>query len=249
MTKKSNKATAYHSCGIWTQASFINHSCTSNARRSFIGDMMIVRATRDLEPGTEVTFWYQIPEGDPKEMQEKLRNWQFTCTCAICDSEKATGAVVFAERAKLMKELKQSFGHAPPHTAKLGKVVRLLEGLKNTYSRPMNEVPRLMLWDPQALLMRIYMGEGNVQKALQSFGEVLTLLGFIVTGADSTSVPFRILKWGLLVDYLIELFLQARSIFEAIEARNDSKTAESYARLAYKMVVGEDSSFESMYSG
>ncbi|KAF1350508.1 hypothetical protein EJ07DRAFT_159641 [Lizonia empirigonia] len=249
ITDKSNKATAYHSCGIWTQASFINHSCTSNARRSFIGDMMIVRATQDLEPGTEITFWYQIPEGDPKKMQEKLRNWQFTCTCAICDNDKATGAAVFAERAKLMKELKRSFGQAPPHTAKLGKVVRLLENLKNTYSRPMDEVPRLMLWDPQALLMRIYMSEGNVLKVLESFQQVLTLLGFIVTGADSTSVPFRIVKWGLLVDYLIEVFLQARSTFETIGAKNDSKTAELYARVAYKMVVGEDTSFESTYSG
>jgi hypothetical protein len=248
-TDKSNEATAYHSCGIWTQASFINHSCTSNARRSFIGDMMIVRATRDLEPGTEITFWYQIPEGDPKKLQEKLSNWQFTCTCAICDNDKETGAAVFAERAKLMKELKRAFGQAPPHTAKLSKVVRLLESLKNTYSRPMDEVPRLMLWDPQALLMRIYMSEGNVQKVLESFQQVLTLLGFIVTGADSTSVPFRIVKWGLLVDYLIEVFLQARGTFETIGAKNDSKTAELYARVAFKMVVGEDTSFDSTYSG
>lgn len=247
-TDTSNKPTAYDSCGIWTQASFINHSCVSNARRSFIGDMMIVRATQDLQPGTEITFCYQVPEGDPRKMKKSLQNWQFTCTCAICENDKTTGAVVFAERAKLMKELKRAFGQAPPQTAKLGKVVRLLESLNNTYSRPMDEVPRLLLWDSQALLMRIYMSERNVQKVLESFHQLLTLLGFIVTGADSTSVPFRIVKWGLLVDHLIEVFLQARSTFETIGAKDDSKTAELYARVAYKMVVGEDASFESTYS-
>lgn len=145
INEKPSKTTAYHSCGIWTQASFINHSCTSNARRSFIGDMMIVRATRDLDPSTEITFWHQKPEGDPKKMREKLKNWQFSCTCAICNNDKATGAAVFAERVKLMKELKRAFGQAPPHTAKLSEVVRLLESLKNTYSRPTDDVPRLML--------------------------------------------------------------------------------------------------------
>lgn len=45
----------FHSCGIWLKASYTNHSCCSNARRAFIGDMMIVRAAQDLEPNTEIT--------------------------------------------------------------------------------------------------------------------------------------------------------------------------------------------------
>ncbi|PGH18369.1 hypothetical protein AJ79_00435 [Helicocarpus griseus UAMH5409] len=47
----------FHSCGIWPIASYINHSCNSNARGAFIGDMMIVRATRDIAANTEITFW------------------------------------------------------------------------------------------------------------------------------------------------------------------------------------------------
>ncbi|KFY88611.1 hypothetical protein V500_06244 [Pseudogymnoascus sp. VKM F-4518 (FW-2643)] len=58
---KDEPESAFHSTGIWIQASYINHSCTSNARRSFIGDMMIVRATRDLKKGTELSFWYHCP--------------------------------------------------------------------------------------------------------------------------------------------------------------------------------------------
>lgn len=57
------KNRAFHSSGIWPQASYINHSCLSNARRSFVGDMMIVRASRNLPPDTELTWWYQRPPG------------------------------------------------------------------------------------------------------------------------------------------------------------------------------------------
>lgn len=45
---KNPPCSAFHSCGTWIQASYINHSSTSNVRRSFIGDMMIVRAICDL---------------------------------------------------------------------------------------------------------------------------------------------------------------------------------------------------------
>jgi len=42
--------------GIWIISSYINHSCISNCRRSFIGDMQIIRATQDLHADTELVF-------------------------------------------------------------------------------------------------------------------------------------------------------------------------------------------------
>ncbi|KZM21802.1 uncharacterized protein EKO05_0001775 [Ascochyta rabiei] len=243
---QSKQETAYHSCGIWIQASYINHGCTSNVRRSFIGDMMIVRATRDLEPGDEITFWYHAPNGKAKELQEKLQNWQFACTCAICEDDRVTTAATTAKRNKLLEELKLVLRRASQHQTKLGKAKDLLQALKNTYTRPTDEVPRLLLWDPQALLTRIYLAQGKWEKALESFMEVLSLLGFVVSGADCTPEPFKILKWGLLVDHLIEAFMEAQGAFKAIGLWNDSKTAEGYAKIAYKIVVGEDTSFESI---
>ncbi|KAK0506844.1 hypothetical protein JMJ35_010733 [Cladonia borealis] len=47
----------HHTCGIFIKASYINHSCYSNARRSFIGDIQIVRATRNIPAGSEIVFW------------------------------------------------------------------------------------------------------------------------------------------------------------------------------------------------
>ena len=97
--KKSTEEKAHHSVGIWTHASYINHSCNSNARRAFIGNMMIVRASRDIEAGTEVTFWYCIPDGiNTKDMQDKLKHWSFSCGCDICLDIRATDGVITAKR-------------------------------------------------------------------------------------------------------------------------------------------------------
>ncbi|KAL4861267.1 hypothetical protein BDV12DRAFT_204185 [Aspergillus spectabilis] len=61
----------FHSCGVWPLASYINHSCDSNAQRSFNGDMMIVRATRDITRDSEITFWYKSPWGDEVEFETR----------------------------------------------------------------------------------------------------------------------------------------------------------------------------------
>lgn len=62
----TNTSREFHTCGIWTLASYTNHSCYSNASRSFIGDMMVVRASQDLAPNTELTFWYHPPFDNSK---------------------------------------------------------------------------------------------------------------------------------------------------------------------------------------
>lgn len=43
------------STGVWIHASYANHSCIGNVSRAFIGDMMIVRASRDIRKG-DVSF-------------------------------------------------------------------------------------------------------------------------------------------------------------------------------------------------
>jgi hypothetical protein len=249
IANKPKEEKTYHSCGIWTQASYINHSCTSNAHRSFIGDMMIVRAARDMEPDTEITFWYQIPTShDVKKMQDKLRSgWGFTCTCAICQDEKQTTASVRAERRKLLDKVKKLCQVAAEQNIQVGKVERLLKALHETYARPADQVPRLLLWDPQLLVTRLYMAKGNIKSALASTNQVLVSLGFVVSGADDTSADFEVVKWGLAVDHLVEAFLHARDAYVAMEAWENAKKAEEYARTAYKVLVGEDESFGSTY--
>jgi hypothetical protein len=244
-TNKTTEEKAHHSCGIWTQASYINHSCASTARRAFIGNMMIVRASRDLEPGTEITFWYHSPVGNSAtDLQEKLKHWGFVCGCPICLDARATSAAVVTKRRKLLEDLKRVFNSSALHRVQMEKIERLLDALNQTYTRPVEEVPRLLLWEPQLALARIYAAQNNAGKTLESAWKVLTSLGFVVVGADSLRTRLAVVKWGLLVNYLVETFLHARSAFAAMGAMEDSRRAEEYARTAYKIIVGEDESFD-----
>ncbi len=248
LANNTTEQTAHHSCGIWVHASYINHSCTSNARRAFIGNMMIVRASRDMEAGTEITFWYHNPHGiSGKNSHEKFKQWGFVCGCAICLDARATDAVVLRKRRKLMEDLKRVFNSSALRRVEMEKIERLLDTLKQTYMQPVQDVPRLLLGDPQLALTRIYVAQKKAAKSMESAVNVLTSLGFVVVGADSSHTRFAIVKWGLLVDHLVETFLHIRTAFTTMGAREDSGRAEEYARTTYKTIIGEDVSFKATY--
>lgn len=246
---RKRKKSEFHSCGIWTKASYINHSCISNVRRSFIGDMMIIRAAKDLEAGTELEFPYESPD-DATNMDKKLKNWGFACECTRCKDIRSTKASVFVRRRNLQQQLKElcdSFTNAydiPPK-----KMEKLLKALNETYTVSAEDVPRLSLWDPQLLLCRIYMARENFAKGLKSVSDVLTSLGFTFAGLDSTSRDFELMKWGQLVDHLVEVFLHARTGFARLGLEKKSQQAERHARIAYLVLVGENASFDQTHPG
>ncbi|KAI7356431.1 hypothetical protein KC354_g10429 [Hortaea werneckii] len=59
---KKHQAAGNPSTGIWITASFMNHACDGNAARAFLGDMMLVRATKDIAKGQEILIPYLEPE-------------------------------------------------------------------------------------------------------------------------------------------------------------------------------------------
>lgn len=234
----------HHSCGIWVHASYINHSCTSNARPSFIYDMMIVRASCNMEAGTEITVWYHNPGiSGAEDSHEKHKPWGFTCGCAICIDSRSTDAVVRRKRQKLLNDLKGVLSYP----IDIKKFERLIEATNKTYTQPAKNVPRLLIWEPQFCVVRLYMMQRNGRKTLESAVKVHTLLGFVVVGADSSKTRFAITKWGFLVEHLTENFFHIRNAFMAMGARQDSLRAEGYAKTTYKILVGEDASFDTTY--
>jgi hypothetical protein len=244
--KFSKKDANFHSCGIWIKASYINHSCLGNVRRSFIGDMMIVRAAKDLDAGTELTFPYEAPEGIyTSKAEQKFKNWGFVCRCALCEDTKTTRPSEVTKRKSLLEQLDRLCKSNAHNIAT--KFERLLKALNETYMRPAEEVPRLLLWDPQLLLTRIHMKQPDLTKGLESVGKTLSILGFVVTGLDRTPAALVVTTWGHIVDHLVEVFLHARSAFEQLGLWEKSKQAERYARVAYRVVVGEDASFDRTY--
>jgi hypothetical protein len=238
----------FHSCGIWPMASYINHSCYSNARRAFIGDMMMIRATRDLTANTEITFWYQMPvENEYDERQKKFRQWNFKCDCIMCLDDQITEKSVWAKRMGLRADLLKRF-----LSGKRGdgaKIETIIATMASLYNRPASEVPRLGMWDPQLTLAKMYTQQGQPVKAIDSALGVLTSLGYVVDGGKlprDSRTPLMVKQWGLILDRLIECWMLLASAYHLLAPDLEAQ-AEEYARISYKICTGEDETFDETY--
>ncbi|CZT07041.1 related to TPR domain protein [Rhynchosporium agropyri] len=205
----------FHSCSIWPVASYVNHSCNSNARRAFIGDIMIVRATRDLAPDEEIDFWYQVllaEENDDR--QKKLKHWGFRCDCTMCQADQTTNRKILNSRRQQRAEVLRHF--------KMGRKANL----------PKIKMPRLHIWDLYLRLGQIYMHRQDPTKAVNSALQSLSSLGYVIEGGNLPRTPEC---WGLLCGayHLVAPDLAAQSV--------------KYAKLSYRICVGEDETFEETY--
>ena len=247
-TEKRKKTDIFHTSGLFISASYINHSCDSNARRSFIGDMQIVRASRNIPADTEITFWYHVPGRylSYKETQENFKNWDFTCTCSICEQLKNTPKKTLLNRKGLTQDLLQAFDARP--IPDLAKAERLLTAIGKTYSVPASTVPRLTLWDPYLLVTRCYSYQKNYPKTIETAWKVFESLGYVIKREDSTSLTsaFEIQVWGLMHDPLVETWVHLWIAYAKCALELCSKV-EEYAKIAYKICVGEDETFDERY--
>lgn len=244
--KKTNKQ--FHSCGVWSMASYINHSCLSNARRSFIGDMMIVRASRDLPPNTEITFWYKSPMSrDPKEIPVNLKHWGFKCDCILCQEVRGASSSVLSNRNRILADLQRLFKTSKKN---LRKIEDRISNLAGTYSPPASEVPRLTLDSPCLSLAAIYASSRKLEKSVEFALKTLESLGFVVEGGNLPHVsnaPLIVKKWGLMNDGVVGCWMILCLAYRDL-APTLASQAEGYARVSYKICVGEDDTFDKTYS-
>ncbi|KAL4896468.1 hypothetical protein BDV59DRAFT_107183 [Aspergillus ambiguus] len=244
--KKANEQ--FNSCGVWSLASYINHSCLSNARRSFIGDMMIVRASRDLPPDTEITFWYKSPTTcDPKEFPVNLQHWGFNCDCILCQDTRSLGRDILSNRNRILANLQRLFKRP---RINLRNIEDTISSLEETYCRPASEVPHLELYSPYLSLAAIYASSGKHEKAVKFGVMSLESLGFVIEGVDIPHIsdtPLVVQKWGLMTDAVVGCWMILCRAFREL-APPFASQAEEYARVSYKICVGEDETFDQTYS-
>ncbi|KAJ6178732.1 hypothetical protein N7519_009193 [Penicillium mononematosum] len=244
--EKSNKQ--FHSSGVWSMASYINHSCLSNARRSFIGDMMIVRASRDLPPNTEITFWYKSPmTRDPKESPVNLQHWGFKCDCILCQDTCSASRSVLSNRNRISADLRRLFKTSKMNLRKIEDKISILA---RTYCRPASEVPRLALDSPYLSLAAIYASSRNLKRAVEFGLMCLESLGFVIEGGKVPHVPYAPLvvqKWGLMNDGVVGCWMILCRAYQEL-APTLASQAEGYARVSYRICIGEDETFDQTYS-
>ncbi|KAI5237154.1 hypothetical protein E4T43_08119 [Aureobasidium subglaciale] len=138
------------SMGLWLHASAINHSCLFNAEHSFIGDMIIFRATRDIAKDEEITTLYKEINADYDTRDTAFRTWNFSCDCKMCKADRACPAT--GRRKYILQQAKDFLAKLPllNATVEPRKIILMFEDLigqlEKTYPDELyNDLPRLGL--------------------------------------------------------------------------------------------------------
>ncbi|KAL2073601.1 hypothetical protein VTL71DRAFT_10927 [Oculimacula yallundae] len=231
----------FDASGVWIKAAYINHSCMKNCARTFIGDMMIVRATKNMSADTELVWCYSDPM-EPEKMQKSLLDgWGFTCHCERCEDDSKTPKELKTERQHLMSRMKDS------------DPAKIALQMEETYLSPARDIPRLELSQIYLTLSYLHKQNSNIINAGVYALKALDALGFVIAGVNkqtckSTGKSGLVVKqWGYAAEQLAECWETLWNVWSLVSPDLTEK-AKEYWKLAYVMVrAGEGETFEQTY--
>tara|TARA_R110002003_G_scaffold351_22_gene19059 strand:- start:1850 stop:3805 length:1956 start_codon:yes stop_codon:yes gene_type:complete len=135
------------STGLWIHAAYINHSCIPNAKKEYIGDLMIVRATRAISAGEEIFHAYDESSDYETRQAALMTTWGFECKCALCVAEKKDSPEVRRKREELRGEADAFVAREHWANAKrltIVKAQRIAKGIDDTYNADRyKELPKM----------------------------------------------------------------------------------------------------------
>lgn len=212
--------------------------------------MQIIRASRDLEAGTELFFGYRAPQDLEAyaDVQKGLTSWGFTCVCELCGSREQTTAGALARRRVLHKKLATLM--KGPRGTNVAGALQVLAQMEETYPSGPCEI-RLELWDPYFALGAVELSRGQPAECVRMIVKGLESLGFVIavnipTGGGvgkkkkSSPASFKITQWGFMTDMIPWGFLRLLEAYKALGASEDVLVAlKEYAGVAYSVLVGE----------
>ncbi|KAK8102099.1 hypothetical protein PG984_015245 [Apiospora sp. TS-2023a] len=247
---------AYASCGLWPLASRMNHSCLPNCRRSFIGDMLIVRATRDLPAGTELEISYR---GGSRALttsdQEWLKStWGFACKCKLCTSNQVSPSETLWYMLKSLDRTSKAMPIDGAQAAKTNKSNARKLLLQMRASEEYTELDRnvrrsydidLDHAEFRVKLASILFRMGDPWDAIKMALSGLRLLGFDIASPPlkegaKAKPEFCVRRWGVATDSALDAFLL---LLKAYKSAHPSvlPMLRPYALKMYNMVIGEES--------
>lgn len=230
--------------GFWTRAAYLNHSCIPNCARSFVGDIMVLRAICDIPIGTELTQQYTVPEAAFKARQEIFRgNWDFECDCMLCGGERASPDEKHQQRRDLVAKIRGEAVKWPRNArvpeAAIRSIERLLKKMEALHEPEIySTLPRLLLVTPTIWLTEVNRSKKNWAKTARYAVEVLRNFGFVDPIRDGrvmldyeagivNSESFNALQYGM-------------EAFKELGKSDLSKQCEIEARKMFAIITGDD---------
>jgi tetratricopeptide (TPR) repeat protein len=253
-SKDSADTPKYRSTGLWLKAAYINHACDGNAMRSFIGDIIIIRAVRDIAKDEEILMPYQLPDAVNAVTQERLeKTWGFKCDCRLCTAESSSSFKQRRDRSQLIEKARSLLSDhslSKQHLNRkvsIGQAENLLTKLQATYDEATFENrPRLGLVSPGFWLCQAYSSTRSHERVIKSSIALLRDLGFIVSiEKQSVSIDRRNCQpEGTAMDAA----MYAAHAFKSQKKTIVGDQLEDFAKSLYLTMYGEMRGFEERYS-
>lgn len=247
MTKESPKST-----GLWIHVANANHACLSNAVRSFIGDMIILRAARDIEDGEEITISYQKPAPLLEDRQKALSDsWRFRCTCLLCTSEMKFGFKMhtLAEHVETSMAFMgdRSLDAILAVDAEMIAMAEIVaEDLEQVYADNLvHRLPCLGMVDIWQWLCQTYCQNRYSNQLKRCATKVLESHGYWITLQGSrVSID---LAYGIPTVAVVDALMYLAGVAEGEQKTELSLEFKAWARRFYEIVNGNMTGFELKY--
>ncbi|USW54877.1 Putative SET domain-containing protein [Septoria linicola] len=223
------------SVGTWVMAFRMNHACDANTLRAFIGDMMIVQATKDIAAGAEIFTVYTRHEGNQTKLQESLRHWGFQCYCGICVAEESN-KVKQIKRVRLVEEADMFFKQ---HAKWMQSPVAAYD-IDTFKGRPRLGLCRIGLW-----IARVYLNQKKYNKVTTKALAVLRDYGYFTSIAGD---PITIDRSACqLSPEVVDAAIYAVNAFQQRGNWGIADDLQALARESYRVLYGTMKDVEKMY--
>lgn len=244
--------------GLWVHASYMNHSCVANTMRSFVGDVLVSRAARDVEEGEELFHQYV-----PVKAVSDIRNrqfkdgWGFECGCALCAGERKSSEEMLAKRKEKLAAVETLCNKKLPGRELIPDVTirhvdRLAKQLEELHEKEVYEgLPRLTLIYPCNWLIGAHRGHKNHRKVIKYAIKVLRNFGFRVPEEEGAEWDPRevFTKSGDATLMAIHVVAALRRLAEAYEALGKKEMADrcvEAAQFGYMVVTGFENDLKTL---
>lgn len=231
--------------GLWTYAANMNHSCVPNTARSFIGDMLISRAVRDIEAGEELLHNYTSVRAQPSRRQAVFQGFGFQCTCELCAGEAKSTEEEAEKKTQLLAQIekfakkKPPKGHVPDATIRtMEKMTKELEDMHE--AEVYDLLPRLMLIYPSMWLLEAYKGRKNHAKVIASATRALRNFGYEMRDGEGLSSVFgedRKMP-SVLTVHIVTALRDATEAYRSMANKEMAARCEASAKFTYTLVTG-----------